>query len=152
MCCAKLCKAVQSCAKLCKIKGGAVLAFAFSHVLADSLAVSELARLLALHTAYASQGVAFHKHTVRRLPQMRESECASRRPLSMTTAHPRSRSGRGRQNHSGIQMTNSRPHAQESFETAVAATMAANMGVLNHPIAPSRLSQPSTSASRRRTS
>lgn len=49
------------CAKLSQIKGGAVLAFSFSHILANGLAVSELARLWALHTADASQGVAFRR-------------------------------------------------------------------------------------------
>lgn len=50
------------CIKLSQIKGGAVLAFGFSHVLADGAAVAELSRLWALHTAQVSDGVAFQKH------------------------------------------------------------------------------------------
>ena len=50
------------CAKLNMIKGGAILAYGFSHVLADGWANSELGRLWALHAAQVSQGIEFKKH------------------------------------------------------------------------------------------
>jgi hypothetical protein len=49
------------CAKLNLIKGGAILAYGFSHILADGWANSELGRLWALHAAHASQGIVFEK-------------------------------------------------------------------------------------------
>lgn len=49
------------CAKLNLIKGGAILAYGFSHILADGWANSELGRLWALHAAHASQNVAFRR-------------------------------------------------------------------------------------------
>lgn len=50
------------CAKLNRIKGGVVLAFGFSHVVADGLAVSVLTTLWAQHSADAAQGVRFRKY------------------------------------------------------------------------------------------
>nr|A0A3G1DJI9.1 RecName: Full=Acyltransferase M4; Short=AT M4; AltName: Full=Squalestatin S1 biosynthesis cluster protein M4 [Phoma sp. MF5453]AMY15061.1 acyltransferase AT1 [Phoma sp. MF5453] len=49
------------CAKLNLIKGGAILAYGFSHVLADGWANSELGRLWALHAAHVSQGIGFER-------------------------------------------------------------------------------------------
>lgn len=50
------------CAKMNQIKGGAVLAFGFAHVLADGTTVSELGRIWAQHSLDVSHSIAFRKH------------------------------------------------------------------------------------------